>query len=264
VDQSNVAPNEASSSGKESVQTTAPAAISNTAASSSAAVQSLQGDGASKDAIDDSARKPQPPLTAHSPAGTNLTSVTMTPAVTQHLQNVPGTPANNVSDAKLKGTPDPQFTVRSPLRSADEIASYSAASPVHMARMLSRAAQSEMRIGMSTSAFGNVEVRTVVHANEVGVVIGSERGDLPSLFTNELPGITHNLQHHDLQLNHVNFQQQGFSSGSNSQSGENSQTRSFIRPAILTRGSILEPSTPEGSVAFETPSRSVANISILA
>ena len=69
-----------------------------------------------------------------------------------------------------------------------------------MAQIVSKAAQSEMRIEFNTAAFGSVEVRTIVHANDVGVLIGSERGDLRSLLANELPGIAHNLQQQDLRL----------------------------------------------------------------
>jgi len=83
-----------------------------------------------------------------------------------------------------------------------------------------------MRIGLNTSAFGNVEVRTVVHANDVGVLIGSEKGDLRSLLANELPSIASTLQQHDLRLNQVHFHQ-GFAFSNNMTSGGDSQPRSF-------------------------------------
>jgi len=106
-----------------------------------------------------------------------------------------------------------------------------------MAQMVNKAAQSEMRIGLNTSAFGSVEVRTVVHANEVGVQIGSEKGDLRSLLSNELPGIASTLQQQNLRLNQVNFHQ-GFAFSNNmSSGGQQSQPRSFARqasPAAMT------------------------------
>jgi Flagellar hook-length control protein FliK len=99
--------------------------------------------------------------------------------------------------------------------------------PVQMAQLFDRAGQSEMRIGLNTSAFGSVEVHTVVHANEVGVSIGSEKGDLRSLLSNDLPGIANALQQQNLRLNHVNFQQG--STLSNSSGGNSQQQRSFAR-----------------------------------
>jgi hypothetical protein len=105
-----------------------------------------------------------------------------------------------------------------------------APSPVQMAQMMNKTAQSEMRIGMATAAFGNVEIRTTVHANDVGVLIGSEKGDLRSLLSAELPGIAHTLQQHDLRLNQVNFQQ-GFASSSDLSSGSDARPRYFAPPA---------------------------------
>ena len=83
--------------------------------------------------------------------------------------------------------------------------------PVQMAQIVTKAAQSEMRIDLNTSAFGSVEVRAVVHANDVGVLIGSEKGDLRSLLASDLPGITNVLQQHELRLHDVSFHQHGFS-----------------------------------------------------
>ena len=82
-----------------------------------------------------------------------------------------------------------------------------------------------MRIGLNTAAFGDVQVRTVVHAGDVGVQIGSEKGDLRSFLANDIPGITHNLQQQDLRLAQVSFQQNGFSN-----SGDPSQHQSQSRP----------------------------------
>ena len=84
-----------------------------------------------------------------------------------------------------------------------------------------------MRIGLNTAAFGNVEVRTVVHANEVGILIGSEKGDLRSLLSNELPNIANTLQQQNLRLSQVSFHQQGFAFSSQTSSGSHSQQHSF-------------------------------------
>jgi flagellar hook-length control protein FliK len=102
--------------------------------------------------------------------------------------------------------------------------------PVQTAQLLERAGQSEMRIALSTTAFGNVEVHTVVHANEVGVSIGSEKGDLRSLLTNDLPAISSTLQQQNVRLHHVDFQNS--STLSNSPGGNSQQPRSFTRPTV--------------------------------
>jgi hypothetical protein len=71
---------------------------------------------------------------------------------------------------------------------------------------------------------------TTVHASEVGLTIGSEKGDLRSLLGNEMPAIANNLQQQNLRLNNVSFTQ-GFASP-NQGGGGNSQQQSFVpRPA---------------------------------
>ena len=109
--------------------------------------------------------------------------------------------------------------------------------PVQMAQMVTRVGQSEMRVGMNTSAFGNVEVRTVVHASDVGVTIGSEKGDLRGMLANDMPAIANTLQQQNLRLNNVNFMQ-GFGGSNNGSSGGDAQPRSFVpTPAAANYGS---------------------------
>lgn len=120
--------------------------------------------------------------------------------------------------------------------------------PVQMAQMVSRAENSEMRIGMSTTAFGSVEVRTVVHASDVGMTIGSEKGDLRGLLANDLPAITNTLQQQNLRLTGVNFTQ-GFTSSNNSSgSGGDAQQRSFA-PTRPIADPVLFEATVEDSPA---------------
>lgn len=135
--------------------------------------------------------------------------------------------------------------------------------PVQVAEMANKAAQSEMRIGLSTSAFGNVEVHTVVHANEVGVAIGSEKGDLRSLLSSELPGIAHSLQQQSLRLSEVNFHQAGFGFSNQMSSGSDSQPRSFASRSAA----VPSPEMPSGEEPDLTEASSTASsggLSILA
>jgi hypothetical protein len=130
----------------------------------------------------------------------------------------------------------------------------SPSSPVQMAQMVAKAAQSEMRIGLSTSAFGSVEVRAVVHASDVGVLIGSEKGDLRSLLANELPGIANTLQQQNLRLNQVNFQH-GFSFSNQTSSDGGSQSRWYPAKANNANSASAEGTGNEaGDLSEETGS----------
>jgi hypothetical protein len=137
--------------------------------------------------------------------------------------------------------------------------------PVQMAQLVNRIGQSEMRIGMNTSAFGSVEVRTVVHANDVGLVIGSEKGDLRTLLANELPAISSALQQQSLRLNSVNFMQ-GFAFSNNASGGGDSQQRSFV-PIRASAGSVVSEIAVDDSVEAPPPAGwygSGGSLSILA
>lgn len=135
--------------------------------------------------------------------------------------------------------------------------------PVQLAQMVSRAGQSEMRIGMSTSAFGSVEVRTVVHANDVGLFIGSEKGDLRGLMTNEMPALTNTLQQQNLRLNSVNFTQ-GFASSGNSSGGGDSQQRSFVPQHAVSGSLVRDPADDAAEAPTASELRGNRGLSILA
>jgi trimeric autotransporter adhesin len=109
--------------------------------------------------------------------------------------------------------------------------------PVQVAQMASRAGQAEMRIGMNTSAFGSVEVRTVIHASDVGLTIGSEKGDLRGLLTNELPVVANNLQQQNLRLTSVSFTQGFASPGNMTGGGGTQQQRTFTPPTSYASSS---------------------------
>ncbi len=112
--------------------------------------------------------------------------------------------------------------------------------PVQVAQLVNRVGQSEMRIGMNTSAFGSVEVRTVVRASEVGLIIGSEKGDLRGLLSNDLPAISNTLQQQNLRLNGVSFTQ-GLAFSNDASGGGNSPQRWFVpTPAAASLASFSE------------------------
>ena len=139
------------------------------------------------------------------------------------------------------------------------------ATPVQIAQMVNSAAQSEMRIGMNTANFGGVEVRAVVHASEVGVVIGSEKGDLRSALATEIPGIANSLEQQNLRLSPVSFQQHGFAFSSDLSSGGQAQPRSFSSKPNFSTGLQPESASAEPDPQPErSRSTSSSGLSILA
>jgi len=196
---------------------------------------------AAADAAEAQAALPQTP-TAPAPAG----GAAGPPAPQNSSLPMPSASANK-ADASGSAT-----TTNLPQNAASAAQSPAtpATGPVQMAQIVSKAAQSEMRIEMNTAAFGGVEVRTTVHANDVGVVIGSERGDLRSLLSTELPGIAQSLQQQNLRLNQVNFHQ-SFAFSNNLSSGGDSQPRSFASKSAAV-GSVAPAETRDGESSDTT------------
>jgi len=108
-------------------------------------------------------------------------------------------------------------------------ASLPASSTVEVARLVAGVAQSEMHIGLRTQAFGSVEVHTVVRDSQVGLTVGSERGDLRSLLTPEVSGLQTTFRQQDLRFDNIQFLETnagttaGFSGGADSHSHSSSQ-----------------------------------------
>lgn len=137
------------------------------------------------------------------------------------------TPAAAVPASRDPAEPGVQLVVEhSPApRMREELQPPIMTSGVHIAHLADSGGQSEMRIGLRTSAFGTVEVRAVVHDSQVGLAIGAERGELHRLFTNEVAGISQRLEQQDLRLDAVRFLEHGTTADAGSGSSADSRAR---------------------------------------
>jgi hypothetical protein len=97
--------------------------------------------------------------------------------------------------------------------------------PIQAARLLERLGHSEMHIGLRTLAFGSVEVHTAIHGGQVGLAVGSEKGDLRGWLAAEVPAIESTLRQHDLRLDNVRFVHSGLTSDTGSSAHSDSQPR---------------------------------------
>jgi len=86
----------------------------------------------------------------------------------------------------------------------------------------------EMRFNLKTDAFGRVEMHTIVHGNQVGLSLASERGDLRGALAAESVQLDASLRQHDLRLHELRFLGHGAglaNSGSCSDRGSQEQRR---------------------------------------
>jgi hypothetical protein len=94
-----------------------------------------------------------------------------------------------------------------------------------------------MHIDMRTQAFGSVEVHTVLRESQLGLAVGSEKGDLRSFLALEVPSLQAAIHQQQLRFDSVRFLDHNASSttfaasaDSQSHSQNRSQTRSQSLP----------------------------------
>ena len=102
------------------------------------------------------------------------------------------------------------------------------------ARMLDRAGQAEMKLGVETAAFGSVRIHTVVRDSQVGLTISGERGNLSPLIAAEMPGVEARLREQDLRIDSVHVYEAVI--GSSTSGGSQSDTRDRPDPIVPSRG----------------------------
>ena len=129
---------------------------------------------------------------------------------------------------------------------------------VETARLVASVAQSEMHLGLQTQAFGNVEVHTVVRDSQVGLTVGSERGDLRTLLAPEVSGLQATFRQQDLRFDNIRFLDSsagttaGFSGGADSQGRSPSQPHSSPGGLFSIHGPPEDPAEPNTSDRLRT------------
>jgi hypothetical protein len=122
---------------------------------------------------------------------------------------------------------------------------------VEVARLVAGVAQSEMHIGLRTQAFGNVEVHTVVRDSQVGLTVGSERGDLRTLLATELSGLQTTFRQQDLRFDNIRFLETSAGTTAGFSGGTDSQGRSSAPQHSSATGLFSIHSPPEEPVELD-------------
>jgi hypothetical protein len=73
----------------------------------------------------------------------------------------------------------------------------------HAAHLVDKVSQSELRLGMRTGEFGNIEIRTSFDHHQVTAEISSERGELGRALSAELPGLEQRMREQNVPLTTV-------------------------------------------------------------
>jgi hypothetical protein len=136
------------------------------------------------------------------------------------------------------------------------------AGAVEIARLVAGVAQSEMHIGLRTQAFGSVELHTTVRDSQVGLTVGSERGDLRGLLATEVSGLQTALRQHDLRFDNIRYLETGTGSGTSSSGGDNSQHRSSDTGYPVAPGEVSFDNLREIPAEFENSAGIQARLSV--
>ncbi len=194
-----------------------------------------------------------------------------TPVSQPNIGDQPGTPAAAANvlapvspaanqDSASGGALLPATERQSPAEPAPT--ALPAAGAVEVARLVAGVAQSEMHIGLRTQAFGSVEVHTVVRDSQVGLTVGSERGDLRALLAPEVSGLQTTFRQQDLRFDNIRFLETsagttaGFSGGADSQPRSSSQQHSSLAEVF----SIHSP--PENPAELDISAGSPARLNV--
>ena len=105
-------------------------------------------------------------------------------------------------DAASNDTPAPAAAANLP-RPADSAAPAPVA--VQSARVLERMGQTEMRVGVNTADFGNLELRASVSQDRVGASIATAHADLRAAMMAEMTSLEHSMEQHQLRLDHLDL-----------------------------------------------------------
>lgn len=137
--------------------------------------------------------------------------------------------------------------------------------PVQMARLVNGITQSEMHIGLRTQAFGNVELHTVVRDSQLGLAVGSEKGNLRSFLNSEMPTLQASLGQHNIRFDGIRFLENSGGAGTGFSGGaEQQHPRSFNQANSPADPSPTVNDAPEISLEEEIATEGNSKISVLA
>lgn len=135
------------------------------------------------------------------------------PAVNSPAVNSPA--AGHGKTVLLKETDAPwSANDRADLDAADESRPTDGASLVTTAKLVQGMSQSEFRVGMQSSEFGNIDIRTSVARHVFSAQISVERSDMAKSMTAELPALYHKLADQQVPVASITIQGQNLATSS--------------------------------------------------
>jgi len=106
---------------------------------------------------------------------------------------------------------------------------------LHSARLVERVGQTELRVGIQTGEFGNVDIRTSMGRNQFTAQISVERGELGKVLAAELPNLQNKLSEQRLPMANITLHNQ--SSGGSAGFGQGSRQSQTMQKIAIPQSS---------------------------
>ncbi len=151
------------------------------------------------------------------------------------------------SDDPHTGDAKAQTTFPLPTYGAEEAPA--AASVLQTARVLDRMGTSEIRVGLNTVNFGNLELHTSVNQDRVAATLATSHSDLRAALAAEMPTLAHAMAQHQLTLDSFHLDTH---SGAHQNKNHGAPADSQNRSQTWRRAGVDPVSAPDGLLAPET------------
>ena len=187
----------------------------------------------------------------HQPEEHSINALQNTPDTGTNKNHDAGTPVVNVAphtkqDATKNAPEVPASTTQHP--DIDD-ATPTAHTSINTAKLVQGLSQSELRVGLQTRDFGNIDIRTSVSRHEFSAQISVEHSDVARTLTAELPDLYARLNEQQVPVSSIHIQNHGLSTSSgldqHSQPSSQSQSSGTIRsqqePTLPTIQEVLSP-----------------------
>ena len=114
--------------------------------------------------------------------------------------------------------------------SSVETAAAQFASPIQIAKLVERAGQSELRVGIQAGEFGSVDIRTSMAHSQFTAEISVERGELGRAMSVELPALHERLAEQRVPPAHIIVQDHSYSSSGSSDLRQGTRQNQYATP----------------------------------
>jgi len=113
---------------------------------------------------------------------------------------------------------------------------------INTAKLVQGLSQSELRVGLQTRDFGNIDIRTSASRHEFSAQISVEHSDIANTLTTELPGLYARLNEQQVPVGNIHIQNQSLSTSTGlDQNSQQSSSRPQNSAAVRSQ---LEPTLP--------------------